>query len=174
MEDLLEKYAIFLEDYANFLKNNKPIIDIPLSSHELLEEASRIRAKSRVKGENGIITVRLNEGNPEHWAHFEGEIIMTFDKLYRPLKLEIEIKDMMGSEKVLKKLGDQKFSDIKYENEVIEIVLANGEPEHWAHFEGEIVMVLDRLHRPLKLEIEIKDIMDSEKVLINANLLSTS
>jgi hypothetical protein len=36
MEDLLEKYANFLEDYANFLKNNKPIIDIPLSSHELL------------------------------------------------------------------------------------------------------------------------------------------
>ena len=104
MEDLLEKYAIFLEDYANFLKNNKPIIDIPLSSHELLAEASRIRAKSRVKGENGIITVRLNEGNPEHWVHFEGEIIMTFDKLYRPLKLEIEIKDMMGSEKVLKKI----------------------------------------------------------------------
>jgi hypothetical protein len=139
-----------------------------------LAEASRIRAKSRVKGENGIITVRLNEGNPEHWVHFEGEIIMTFDKLYRPLRLEIEIKDMMGSEKVLKKLEEQKFSDIKYENELIEIVLANGEPEHWAHFEGEIVMVLDRLHRPLKLEIEIKDIMDSEKVLINANLLSTS
>jgi hypothetical protein len=174
MEDLLEKYAKFLEDYANFLKNNKPIIDIPLSSYELLAEASRIRAKSRVKGENGIITVRLNEGNPEHRAYFEGEIIMTFDKLYRPLRLEIEIKDMMGSEKVLKKLEEQKLSDIKYENEVIEIVLANGEPEHWAHFEGEVVMVLDRLHRPLKLEIEIKDIMDSEKVLINADLLSTS
>jgi hypothetical protein len=55
---------------------------------------------------------------------------MTFDKLYRPLRLEIEIKDMMGSEKVLKKLEEQKFSDIKYENEVIEIVLANGESEH--------------------------------------------
>jgi len=174
MEDLLEKYAIFLEDYANFLKNNKLIIDIPLSSPELLEEASRIRAKSRVKGENGIITVRLNEGNPEHWVHFEGEIIMTFDKLYKPLRLEIEIKDMMGSEKILKKLEEQKYSDIKYENELIEIVLANGESEHWAHFEGEIVMVLDKSFRPLKLEIEITDTMDSEKVLINAGLLFTS
>jgi hypothetical protein len=174
MEDLLEKYAIFLEDYANFLKNNKPIIDTPLSSHELLEEASRMRAKSRVKEENGIITVRLNEGNPEHWVHFDGEIIMTFDKLYRSLRLEIEIKDMMGSEKVLKKLEEQKYSDIKYENEVIEIVLANGEPEHWAHFEGEVVMVLDKSFRPLKLEIEITDTMDSEKVLINAGLLFTS
>jgi hypothetical protein len=109
LEDLLEKYAIFLEDYANFLKNNKLIIDIPLSSPELLEEASRIRAKSRVKGENGIINVRLNEGNFEHWAHFEGEIIMTLDKLYKPLRLEIEIKDMMGNEKILKKIRRTKI-----------------------------------------------------------------
>jgi hypothetical protein len=35
-------------------------------------------------------------------------------------------------------------------------------------------MVLDKSFRPLKLEIEIKDIMDSEKVLINAGLLFTS
>jgi hypothetical protein len=174
MEDLLEKYANFLEDYANFLKNNKPIIDIPLSSHELLAEASRIRAKSRVKRENGMIVIRLNEGNSEHWAHFEGEIIMIFDKLYRPLKLEIEIKDTMDSEKVLKKLEEKKFSDIKYEDEVIEIILAKGEPEHWAHFEGEVVMVLDKSFRPLKLEIEIKDTMDSEKVLMDADLISTS
>jgi hypothetical protein len=80
--------------------NNKPIIDIPLSSHELLEEASRIRAKSRVKGENDIITVRLNEGNPEHWAHFEGEIIMTFDKLYRPLRWKICWKNTQNSWKI--------------------------------------------------------------------------
>jgi hypothetical protein len=81
---------------------------------------------------------------------------------------------MMGSEKVLKKLEEQKYSDIKYENEVIEIVLANGEPEHWAHFEGEVVMVLDKSFRPLRLEIEITDTMYSEKVLINAGLLFTS
>jgi hypothetical protein len=81
---------------------------------------------------------------------------------------------MMGSEKILKKLEEQKFSDIKYENELIEIVLANGESEHWAHFEGEVVMVLDRLYRPLKLEIEITDTMDSEKVLMDAELISTS
>ena len=56
----------------------------------------------------------------------------------------------MGSEKVLKKLEEQKFSDIKYENEVIEIFLANGEPEHWAHFEREAVMVLDKSFRPLR------------------------
>ncbi|AAK41899.1 Hypothetical protein SSO1689 [Saccharolobus solfataricus P2] len=98
----LEKYAKFLEDYANFVKNNKPIINIPLSPEELLSEASRIRALSRVKRENGLIIVKLAEGNAEHWAHFEGEVIMTFDNLYRPLKIEIEIKDTMDSEKVLK------------------------------------------------------------------------
>lgn len=51
MEESLEKYAKFLEDYANFLKNNKPIINISLSPEELLSEASRIRALSRVKRE---------------------------------------------------------------------------------------------------------------------------
>jgi methyl coenzyme M reductase gamma subunit len=136
-----------------------------------LSEDSRIRAKSRVKRENGMIVIRLNEGNPEHWAHFEGEIIMIFDKLYRPLRLEIEIKDTMDSEKVLNKLEVQKFSDTKYEDEVIEIILAKGEPEHWAHFEGEVVMVLDKSFIPLELEIEIKDTMDSEKVLMNADLI---
>jgi len=35
-------------------------------------------------------------------------------------------------------------------------------------------MVLDKSFRPLKLEIEITDTMDSEKVLINAGLLFTS
>jgi len=51
MEESLEKYAKFLEDYPNFLKNNKPIINISLSPEELLSEASRIRALSRVKRE---------------------------------------------------------------------------------------------------------------------------
>ncbi|WP_152939498.1 hypothetical protein [Acidianus ambivalens] len=36
-----EEFAKFLEDYANYLKNNKqPLIDIPLSPDDLLAEAS--------------------------------------------------------------------------------------------------------------------------------------
>ncbi|TRM96072.1 hypothetical protein DJ527_13040 [Sulfolobus sp. F1] len=102
MEEQLEKYAEFLEKYAEYLrKNGKPIIDIPLSPEEILSEASRIRAKSKVKAEHGWIYVDLNEGVVEHWAHIEGEVIIKLDKLYRPLKIEIEIKDTMDSEKVL-------------------------------------------------------------------------
>ena len=94
-----EEFAKFLEEYAEYLKSKPPLIDIP---EELLAEASRIRAKSRVKLEGGKIVIYLDNGKTEHWAHFEGEIIMTFDKLYRPLKVEIEIKDTIDSEKVLK------------------------------------------------------------------------
>ncbi|MEM0173790.1 MAG: hypothetical protein QXV69_07515 [Sulfolobaceae archaeon] len=105
MDSGLERFARFLEDYANFLKSDRKIIDIPLTPKELLEEASRIRALSRVRREGEVIVIDLNKGKAEHWAHFEGEIIMLFDKLYRPLKIEIEIKDTMDSEKVLKSAG---------------------------------------------------------------------
>ncbi|MFP3400309.1 hypothetical protein [Acidianus sp.] len=172
-----EEFAKFLEDYANYLKNNKqPLIDIPLSPDDLLAEASRIRAKSRVKLKDRRIIIQLTNGEEKHWAHFEGEIIMTFDKLYRPLKVEIEIKDVMDSEKVLKNLKSEKISDIEFvtDNEFIEIYLANGEAEHWAHFEGEIIMTLNDSYTPLRLEIEIKDVMDSEKVLKNAGLIPSS
>lgn len=52
--------------------------------------------------------------------------------------------------------------------------MADGSAEHWAHFEGEVVITFDSLYRPLRVEIEVKDSMDSEKVLKNANLVSTS
>jgi hypothetical protein len=90
-----------LEEYAEYLKNNgKPIIDAPLTPEEILSEALRIRAKSKVKAEHGWIYVDLNDGIAEHWAHIEGEVIIKLDKLYRQLKMEI--KDAMDSEKVLK------------------------------------------------------------------------
>ncbi|WP_126449407.1 hypothetical protein [Sulfodiicoccus acidiphilus] len=54
---------------------NRPVIDIPLTPEELLEEASRIRAKARVKAEHGVIAVELAERVGGHWAHFEGEVI---------------------------------------------------------------------------------------------------
>ncbi|MFP3202573.1 MAG: hypothetical protein RXR43_10135 [Sulfolobus sp.] len=72
------------------------------SPDELLAEASRIRAKSRVKLKDYSTT---NKRLGKHWAHFKEEIIITFDKLCRPLKVEIEIKDVMDSEKVLKNAG---------------------------------------------------------------------
>ncbi|MFP3218663.1 MAG: hypothetical protein RXQ99_08730, partial [Acidianus sp.] len=85
-------------------------------------------------------------------------------------------KDVMDSEKVLKNLKSEKISDIEFvtDNEFIEIYLANGEAEHWAHFEGEIIMTLNDSYTPLRLEIEIKDVMDSEKVLKNAGLIPSS
>ncbi|BDC18900.1 hypothetical protein [Acidianus sp. HS-5] len=171
-----EEFAKFLEEYAEYLKSKPPLIDIPLSPKELLAEASRIRAKSRVKLEGGKIVIYLDNGKTEHWAHLEGEIIITFDKLYRPLKVEIEIKDTMDSEKVLKNLKNEKISDIEFliDDGFIEIYLAKGDAEHWAHLEGEIIMALDESYKPLRLEIEIKDTMDSEKVLKNAGLLSSS
>lgn len=105
MNSEVEKFTRFLEEYANFLKSGKKIIDIPLTPEEPLEEASRVRALSRIKREGNLIVIYLSEGEAEHWAHFEGEIIMLFDKLYRPLKIEIEVKDTMDSEKVLENAG---------------------------------------------------------------------
>jgi len=106
MQNSLEKYVNFLEDYARFLKKgNKPVIDIPLTPEELLAEAKRVKAKSRLRAENRSIIMLLADREGEHWANLEGEVVIVFDKLYRPLRVEIEVKDMMGSDKVLSDAG---------------------------------------------------------------------
>ncbi|TRM97363.1 hypothetical protein DMP16_02795, partial [Sulfolobus sp. B1] len=89
----------------------------------------------------------------------------------RPLKIEIEIKDTMDSEKVINEI-ERANNEIKFlKDYIMEITLAEGVVEHWAHIEGEVIIKLDKLYRPLKIEIEIKDTMDSEKVLMHADLL---
>jgi hypothetical protein len=65
-------------------ERGRPVIDIPLTPEELLSEASRIRAMSRVHAEDVWIRVDLKEGEAKHWAHVEGEVVIEMDKLYRP------------------------------------------------------------------------------------------
>ncbi|BCU70021.1 hypothetical protein [Stygiolobus caldivivus] len=137
-------------------------------SEESDGEATRAGLPLKVEGRGEFIILRLNEGEPEHWAHFEGEVVITFDKYYKPLKVEIEVKDTMDSEKALPDIKGYFTSDTPF----IEIDLVkDGEPEHWAHFEGEVVITFDKYYKPLKVEIEVKDTMDSEKVLRDAGLL---
>jgi len=169
MSNSLERYAEFLEDYAKYLLNNKPIIDIPLSPQELIDEASRIRAKLKVRSEKGKIVINLNEGETIYFIKFLGEVVFSFDKLYRPLKIEIEIKERID-ESIFNE-SQKKCKSIKYDNGFVEVLLAKGDVEHWAHIEGEVVFSFDKLYRPLKIEIEIKDLMDNEKVLKSADLI---
>ncbi|BCU67808.1 hypothetical protein HS7_12450 [Sulfolobales archaeon HS-7] len=169
MSNSLERYAEFLEDYARYLLSNKPVIDISLSPQELIDEASRIKAKLKVRSEKGRIIINLNEGEAVYFTKFLGEIVFSFDKLYRPLKIEIEIKERIH-ESIFNE-SQKKCKSIKYDNGFIEVFLAKGDAEHWAHIEGEIVFSFDKLYRPLKIEMEIKDLMDNEKVLKSADLI---
>ncbi len=57
-----------------------------------------------VSAEDGWICIHLKDGIAKHWAHFEGEVIVKLDRLYRPLSIEIEIKDTMDHEKEMEKI----------------------------------------------------------------------
>lgn len=58
-----------------------------------------------MKFDGVYLELSLNQGEPEHWAHFGGTVELELNSDYRPLRMTIEVKDTMGSEGVLRSAG---------------------------------------------------------------------
>ena len=46
-----------------------------------------------VKKEKSALVAELDEGKSTHKVRFEGEVLLKLDRDYRPLYLEVEVKD---------------------------------------------------------------------------------
>ena len=72
---------------------------------EGLNVLSNMKLSDGMKFDGVYLELSLNQGGPEHWAHFGGTVELELNSDYMPLRMTIEVKDPMGSEGVLWSAG---------------------------------------------------------------------
>lgn len=84
-----------------------------------------------------------------------GEVVLVLDGEYRPLRLELEVKQVLR--------GD--VDKLPLSGNWLEVELGEGEPAHWAHFEA-VVDIKSLEGRPVEIRVvKIVDPQGSEAVL---------
>ena len=129
------------------------------------------RLISLTEEERNVIVVELGEGKVAHRVRFEGEMLLKLDKGYNPLHLEVEVKDVIDGLDALSNI--KPFGGVEFDGVYLDVHLNEGEPEHWAHFGCVAELELDSNYWPLRMTIEVKDLMGSEGVLRSVGLLAT-
>ena len=98
-------------------------------------------------------------------------MLLKLDKGYNPLHLEVEVKDVIGGLDALSNM--RPFDGVEFDGVYLDVHFNESDSEHWAHFGGTVELELDSNYRPLRMTIEVKDLMGSEVVLRSAGLLAT-